>query len=295
MKAIILVNFGSPGEMSNILPFLTEVLKDVLPVPLKPLAPLLARTRLHFAKNMYKEIGGKSPVADWTQRQAALLERGLGGNLKAYSGMLYGSPSIKDAVMEAKRDGAAAITLLPLFPYRSKFIINSRSLCASKMLTGVTCNMRTWHLHPLYISAVVESVKKGIIASKGRKPFILFSAHAVPEREIKKGSPYLKEVGESVAKIMEHFEGFDHIVAFQSAGWIFKWTGPSVKSVIEKISAEDILFVPFGFACENAETLYEIDKVYVPLAKRFGKNVIRIPCLNDNQRFIEMLCEIAME
>jgi ferrochelatase len=144
---------------------------------------------------------------------------------------------------------------------------------------------------------------------------LLFTAHSIPSRAAK-DEPYVRQISESAAKIMEHFTGYNFQLAYQSAPFGFGWLGPDVKSAIRQIGLssprkrgprvdtrdprvrEDdkhyLLIVPLGFACENLETLYELDQIYVPYAQRLGLNVKRAPAPNVHPIFIDLLAKMVL-
>ncbi len=236
------------------------------------------------------------------------------GAIKVYIGMQYGSPSIEDAIAEANKDGASKIILLPLYPYKSRY--TSLQVYKSAGLQVVTC----WHNHPLYIRVMVDIITKSL---KGDE-HILFSAHAVPLSSIKDGDPYVDQIKESTELVMKEFPGYSHSLAFQSQAGPSKWTGPTVKEALCKIVKEatptqtlprpttkasagkqgggvnggtckHVLIVPLGFACENIETLYEIDKIYILYAKNLGLKISRAPTLNDHPQFIDLLRQLVLD
>ena len=311
MKVVILINFGGPRNREEILPFLTDIFSDVLPWPLKFLAPLLARLRKPYAEKMYSSIGGASPVVGWTVKQAAELEGKLGGGFRVYAGMKYGRPSIEDAKIDAKEDGCEKIILLPLFPYQSRYTsVSLRTKRSNPVNTGdcfVTYAPRNdmrIHTHTLYVSAMVNIIKTALTNWKDVSPphiNLIFSVHAIPLSAIKAGDPYLRQINESVSRIMENFTGFNYHIAFQSASFKFGWTGPDVKTVINQLThlrtyaLTHCLIIPLGFACENIETLYEIDHIYIPYASGLGiQNIARAPALNDNPQFIDLLTSLVL-
>ena len=81
-KAIVLFNLGGPDSLDNVEPFFFNLFNDPaiinLPTFLRyPLAKLISKKRAPIAKNIYKEIGNKSPILELTQKQAESLESNL--------------------------------------------------------------------------------------------------------------------------------------------------------------------------------------------------------------------------
>ena len=81
-KAVILFNLGGPDKLKNIKPFLFNLFNDpaIINIPSiirYPLAKFISKKRTPIAKNIYKEIGNKSPILKLTQDQAKSLENNL--------------------------------------------------------------------------------------------------------------------------------------------------------------------------------------------------------------------------
>ena len=78
-KAVILFNLGGPDKLENVEPFLFNLFNDpaIISIPSiirHPLAKFISKRRAPIAKNIYKEIGNKSPILELTQDQAKSLE-----------------------------------------------------------------------------------------------------------------------------------------------------------------------------------------------------------------------------
>ena len=70
--AVILFNLGGPDKLENVEPFLFNLFNDpaILNLPSfirYPLAKLISKKRAPIAKDIYKEIGGSSPILKLTQ------------------------------------------------------------------------------------------------------------------------------------------------------------------------------------------------------------------------------------
>ena len=81
-KAVILFNLGGPDKLENVEPFLFNLFNDpaIISIPSVfryPLAKLISKRRAPVTKNIYKEIGNKSPILELTQDQAKSLENSL--------------------------------------------------------------------------------------------------------------------------------------------------------------------------------------------------------------------------
>ena len=88
-KAVMLFNLGGPDKQENVEPFLFNLFNDpaIINIPSifrHPLAKFISKKRAPVAKNIYKEIGNKSPILELTQDQANSLENNLSkkGDLK---------------------------------------------------------------------------------------------------------------------------------------------------------------------------------------------------------------------
>src|SRR5580704_9020117 len=80
--AIVLFNLGGPDSPEAIRPFLLNLFNDpaILRVPffIRPLlARKIAKARLQPATTAYELLGGKSPLLEMTEAQAAAIEAAL--------------------------------------------------------------------------------------------------------------------------------------------------------------------------------------------------------------------------
>ena len=81
-SAVILFNLGGPDKLESVEPFLFNLFNDpaIISIPSLfryPLAKFISKRRTPIAKNIYKEIGNKSPILEFTQDQAKSLENNL--------------------------------------------------------------------------------------------------------------------------------------------------------------------------------------------------------------------------
>ena len=108
-KAVILFNLGGPDKLESVEPFLFNLFNDpaIISIPFiirYPLAKFISKRRTPIAKNIYKEIGNKSPILELTQDQAKSLENTLAikGDYKCFVVMWCWHPRASDVFKKVK-------------------------------------------------------------------------------------------------------------------------------------------------------------------------------------------------
>jgi len=119
---------------------------------------------------------------------------------------------------------------------------------------------------------------------------ILFSAHALPQKFIDNGDPYLKHVEATVQGVMQRVGHPDWHLAFQSRSGPVRWMEPDTVEKLKELAAAGhnaVLMVPVSFVSDHIETLQEIDIQYRDLAFELGlQNYRRVASLNDDDDFL---------
>ena len=124
-RAVILFNLGGPDSLDAVRPFLFNLFSDPaiirLPQPLRwMVAQLISRSRDKTAREIYRRLGGKSPLLDETRAQAVALEIALNkagsDAFRVFIAMRYWHPSTEETVAEVKKFAPDEIALLPLYP-----------------------------------------------------------------------------------------------------------------------------------------------------------------------------------
>jgi len=128
---------------------------------------------------------------------------------------------------------------------------------------------------------------------------LIFSAHGLPEKNIKNGDPYQWQVEQSVNKIVKslNIKNLDWILSYQSRVGPLKWIGPSTEDIIIENSklGKHIVLIPVAFVSEHSETLVELDIEYKELADKNGcKNYSRVPALGTNGNYIKAMSNLII-
>jgi protoporphyrin/coproporphyrin ferrochelatase len=309
-KAIILFNLGGPDKLENVEPFLFNLFNDPailnLPSLLRyPLAKLIANRRAPIAKKIYEEIGGSSPILKLTQEQSEALEKNLNQSetnniYKCFIVMRCWNPRAKDVIKEVQLYQPDEIILMPLYPQYSAATSGSsikewKDICKKNKYNIKTSTICCYPTDKNFINAHIKEISKKTKDLTNYK--LIFSAHGLPEKNIKKGDPYQWQIEQSVKKIVESLnnENLDWILSYQSRVGPLKWIGPSTDEVIVENSkiGKHIVLVPIAFVSEHSETLVELDIEYKKLAEDNGcKKYTRVPALGVNEDFIKAMSDL---
>ena len=311
-RAVILFNLGGPDKLESVEPFLFNLFNDpaIISIPSLfryPLAKLISKRRTPIAKNIYKEIGNKSPILELTRRQAKSLEENLlkKGDYRCFVVMRCWHPRASDVIKKVKEYNPEEITLLPLYPQFSATTSGSsinewNKLCEKENYNIKTKTICCYPTEDNFIVSHVSLIKKTLSTVKDRNFKLIFSAHGLPESKIKKGDPYQWHVEETVKEIMLKLksENFDYVISYQSRVGPMKWIGPSTDAEIIKYSKEKkgIIIVPVAFVSEHSETLVELDIEYKKIAEKNGCIFYkRVPALGSEENFIKGLAHLVLQ
>ena len=311
-KAVILFNLGGPDKLENVEPFLFNLFYDPailnLPKFLRyPLAKLISNRRAPTAKKIYEELGGASPILKLTIDQSNSLENKLNNEdhnneYKCFIVMRCWHPRAESVIHEVKNFNPEEVILLPLYPQYSAATSGSSIKEWHDVSKKNNYNVKTSTIccYPTendFINAHIDEIQKKIKNFENYK--LIFSAHGLPEKNIKKGDPYQWQVEQSVNSIVKkmNIENLDWILSYQSRVGPLKWIGPSTEDVIIENSrlGKKIILVPIAFVSEHSETLVELDIEYKELAdKNDCIEYIRIPALGTNPDFISSLSNLVI-
>lgn len=268
--AVFLMNLGGPRTVPDVEPFLYELFADpeMVPVPFgplrKPFAKLISVTRASSSGEKYQLIGGGSPLIPAAEEQARMLAETLGPDFVVYPSMRCGPPRIRERVTEALAAGAERAVGLPMDPQFSTATTGSQLTELRRRWPGEKplVEVLRYATHPDYLAAVEERVREAfssLPAEHRKAALVVFSAHGLPLRQVKKGDPYPEEIAATAAEVARRL-GLPHQVCFQSRVGPLKWLGPDTTEWLEaNVKGRAVIAVPLPFTAENLETLYDLD------------------------------------
>ncbi len=306
--AVVLFNLGGPDKLESVEPFLFNLFYDPaiinFPNPLRYLlAKFISARRTSKASEIYKLMGGKSPIVEQTELQVKALENTLKTSdeeYKVFFFMRYWKPSIDDVIGQIEEYKPSEIVLLPLYPQFSTTTTASGFKYWKDNLNGrlsgipvrsPCCYFDSEGFIDAYAQSIVPVYLK---AQRLGKPRVLFSAHGIPKNRVEQGDPYEFQVQKSVEGIVKKLaiEELDYVICYQSKVGPLEWLGPSTENEIKRAAKEglSVIVVPVAFVSEHSETLVELDIEYKHMAEQLGvTGYYRIPAITTHKSFIECL------
>jgi protoporphyrin/coproporphyrin ferrochelatase len=300
---VLLLAHGAPERVEDVPEFLLK-LRGGRPLPPQAVEEIKNRYRL-ISERQGGRPGEASPLTWLTTCQAEELHDRL--RRPVYVGMRNWKPYIAEAVSLAAADGVERLIAVCLAPQNSRTSVGkyreALDEARAKLAPAVSVDfIKSWHDHPGLIAAYAARLQTAIDeaeAEAGGPAPVIFTAHSVPERTIREGDPYERQVRETALLVAQSLslDSTRWSVAFQSQGMTPEpWIGPTVESEIDRWSAagfRHMVVAPIGFVCDHVEVLYDIDIAFRDYAAAKGLTISRPESLNDSPLFIEALADLV--
>ncbi len=303
---VFLLHFGGPTSSAEVEPFLTELFEDpfilrvLLPEFLrKMLGRFIARRRVPKSDAQYRAIG-YSPINRYTEIQARLLEkklREIRPKTRVHVINRYTAPRAGEVVRHFDPRESRRVFLLTLYPHFSHATAGSSMfdfdkawrLCHGDEHEGRMAMTRipSWWFQRDYLDyswdLLKASMEPALAAAKksdNKRITVLFSAHGLPAKYIRRADPYPHEIRAHFAELRARtlkwvprdvdvaFE-----LSFQSRVGPVEWLKPYTEEMIARLGRErggQLVMVPVSFVSDHIETLYEMDVTYKADAAKAG-------------------------
>ena len=309
--AVVLFNLGGPDSLESVEPFLRNLFWD--PAIIRALAPvrwllgwLVSKRRGPEAREIYRELGGASPIAAATEAQAVALRGALSdlGEVEVVVAMRYWHPRSGEAARRLAAFRPDSVVLLPLYPQFSTTTTASSLRAWDAAATAAGLDAPAWAVCCYPRAAGLVDAHAALIgplldeAARAGPPRLLFSAHGLPEKVVVAGDPYQWQVGETAGRIIARLgrPALDWVICYQSRVGPLAWLGPSTEDEIDRAGRDGVPLVvaPIAFVSDHAETLVELDVTGRERARRAGVPCYsRVPALGTHPAFIAALADLV--
>ena len=313
---VLLTAFGGPDSLDAVAPFMAKLMGR------EPADAIVER-----AKDKYRAIGGKSPLADIANDIAKALEARLaasGMDVPVRIGMRYWAPYIEDSIRELEALGATRVVMASLSPFESKVACGAYREAAHRAvgsleITGI-CETPALHTAPEFREFLGHALEHALEGAPGSQPLAILTAHSLPVSDLEQDDPYvagLREVSDAVsaraglgpASEIDNDDRLRGITSYGALGgaapWVFayqskgarpvEWLGPDLDDVLAAAAEsgyDSVVVCPVGFATDHMETMYDLDIVAEERARSLGLGFARARVPNDDGLLIEAFARL---
>ena len=307
--AVVLLNMGGPNNLREVEMFLTNMFNDKNILTMKSsllrkfIATMITFTRTEKAQEVYKQIGGKSPIVDHTKSLVSKLQSRLGENVIVDFAMRYTPPFASEVIERLNKEDIEKIYLIPLYPQFSTTTTKSsledfEEHYHSSGDDAILVEIKHFFQNNSYNKAIIQRIKETVGDDDYRDFDIIFSAHGLPQKIVDAGDVYQRHVEKHVdilTKMLqdENMDFYNVHLAYQSKVGPMEWLKPSLEDKLSSVRNRGIIIFPLAFTIDNSETDFELEIEYREIAKEHGFKEYRVcRCPNDSELFVDALCEI---
>src|SRR6266550_1120127 len=299
--AILLLSFGGPEGMPDVIPFLENVLRG-RNVP---------RERMLQVAHHYELFGGVSPINAQNRKLIAALKQELATNgpqLPIYWGNRNWHPLLADTMRQMANDGIKNALAFVTSAYSSYSSCRQylEDIARAQQEVGPTAprldKIRAFYNHPGFIEANSENVRAAINTipvDRRSAAHLVLTAHSIP-RLMADNCAYEAQL-QDAAKLVAETVGHDRwrlVYQSRSGPPTQPWLEPDIGDYLKELKeagANDVVIAPIGFVSDQMEIVYDLDTEARRLCDRLGLNMIRAATVGTHPAFVKMIRELILE
>jgi protoporphyrin/coproporphyrin ferrochelatase len=297
--ALLIVSFGGPEGMDDVIPFLENVLRG-RNVP---------RERMLQVARHYELFGGVSPINQQNRELIAALEKELESNgpqLPIYWGNRNWHPMLAGTIRQMAADGIRNALAFVTSAYSSYSSCRQylQNISDARDLVGPNAprveKLRAFYNHPLFIEVNVDHIRAAWsqIEDPGTA-HLVFTAHSIPE-SMAANCDYaaqLAQTGSVIAQAL-NIDKWERVYQSRSGSPSQPWLGPDVCDHLKRLRAEgvaEIVVAPIGFVSDHMEVVYDLDVEARKVADEIGMKLVRARTAGTHPAFVRMIRELVVE
>ena len=299
IDAVLLIAFGGPTSPDEIRPFLEQVSRG------RRISP----ERLAEVAHHYERMpGGRSPLSELTERQAAGLRQALaraGRPLPVFVGMRNWHPFLHETLATMAAAGHRRAAGVILSPFRceaswERYMKDVADASGEVRAAPEVTFAPAWGRHPAFVAAAADCVRAALekIPTADRlETALVFTAHSLP-RAMAGASPYVDDFAAAASAVAAAVGVEPWSLAYQSRSGSpdEPWLEPDIGHVVQQLAAagtRHLVAMPLGFVCDHVEVLYDLDIEARALAAENGLAFHRASAVNDHPQFVAMLADLV--
>ncbi len=297
----MVVSFGGPEGMTEVMPFLENVLRGRNVPP----------ERMRAVAHHYELFGGISPINEQNRQLIAALKEELsasGLRLPIYWGNRNWHPLLADTLRDMAANGVRHALAFFTSAYSSYSGCRQyrEDIERARAVVGEGAprvdKLRAFYNHPGFVEPNAENVRAAleqIPAERRAAAQIAFTAHSIP-MEMAAGCDYQAQLMETCRLVAESLQHERWRLVFQSRSGrpTQPWLEPDIcdyLSELKEAGTEDVVIAPIGFISDHMEILYDLDTEARALCDRLNLNMVRAATVGTHPLFIKMIRELILE
>ena len=294
--ALLLVSFGGPEGMDDVIPFLENVLRG-RNVP---------RERMISVAHHYELFGGVSPINQQNRDLIAALEKELernGPRLPIYWGNRNWHPLLPDTMRKMAADGVENALAFVTAAYSSYSSCRQylQNIADAQAEVGPTAprveKLRAFYNHPLFIEANVDHIRAAWNQLDAQH--LVFTAHSIPE-SMAANCDYVAQLTKTASLIAQALgiQNWRLVYQSRSGSPAQPWLGPDVSDYLKELRSagvKNVVVAPIGFVSDHMEVVYDLDVEAQKVAEEIGINMVRARTAGTHPAFVRMIRELIVE
>jgi protoporphyrin/coproporphyrin ferrochelatase len=300
--AILVLSFGGPEGMDDVIPFLENVLRG-RNVP---------RARLEEVAEHYYHFGGVSPINAQNLALIAALDAELKAHeldLPIYYGNRNWEPYLTDTLRQMAEDGVQRALAFFTSAYSSYSGCRQyrENIMAAQAEVGPTAprvdKLRMFYNHPAFIEVNAADVARSLAQipkERRASAHIAFTAHSIPN-SMAQHCQYEAQLEETMRLVVEALElanPYQLVYQSRSGPPQQPWLEPDILDHMESLHGQgvrDLVIAPIGFISDHMEIMFDLDTEALDRGKELEMNVVRAATVGADPRFISMIRELIVE
>ncbi len=299
--ALLVVSFGGPEGMADVMPFLENVLRG-RNVPTE---------RMRAVAKHYEMFDGVSPINEQNRNLIAALQEELainGSRLPIYWGNRNWHPLLADTLARMAGDGVKNALAFVTSAYSSYSSCRQylENIAEARDHVGSSApqleKLRAFYNHPLFIEANVECLQAALntIPDANRPSAqIAFTAHSIPQ-SMADNCQYESQLQETARLVALGASRSSWRLVYQSRSGppTQPWLEPDIPDHLKELKgsgATDVVIAPIGFVSDHMEVIYDLDTEARQFCDETGLNMVRASTVGTHPLFIRMIRELVLE
>lgn len=299
--SFLLVSFGGPEGMDDVIPFLENVLRG----------KHVPRERMMEVAEHYRHFGGISPINQQNRDLIESLRQEFeltDITLPIYWGNRNWHPLLADTLARMREDGRkrSLAFFTSMFSCYSGCRQYRENIANAQQEVGpgapIVDKLRMGFNHPRFIETMVDSLQRSI-ATLGIAPadaVVLFTAHSIP-LSMSDHCDYVRQLQESCRLVAAACGASNWRLVYQSRSGPPQqpWLEPDVCDVIRELGTEPrpqgVVVVPIGFISDHMEVMFDLDEQAAEVCREQAIPFARAATAGTHRAFVQMIRELVVE